>query len=266
MADAPPHLTRRSLEPVRRWPLPSACAGLLLASLLLVAAPGLDIAVSRLFYDPIAGFGEERSGLLLLVRELGTSAEWALALAVTAPLLVKFLAPESRLLVRPRATLFALATLALGPGLIVNGILKDFWGRARPREIFQFGGELVFSPAWQISDQCPRNCSFASGEAAAAFWLVALAFLVPKAWRLPTAVATLAAATTVSFARVAAGGHFLSDVMAAWGLTLLVIIAMQKLVLQGLPPAFDGALEAAIGRAGRALRLRLATPGRPPAA
>ncbi len=248
------HMLGRSCQIVRDWPLLTVCGLLLAVSLVFLAAPQLDLAVSRLFYDPRSRFDEYGSGLLIALRDLGNLAEWAVGLAVALPLLIKLLAPESRMVLRPRASLFMLATLALGPGLLVNGILKGFWGRARPREILQFGGDATFSPVWWISDQCGGNCSFVSGEAASAFWLVALAFVVPKTWRLPTAIVTLAFAAAVSFTRVATGGHFLSDVLIAWLLTLLMMIALRKIILQGLPETFDSGAEDAIARYGRTLR------------
>jgi len=40
--------------------------------------------------------------------------------------------PKRKLLVPGRAVIFLIATLALGPGLLVNVVLKDHWaGRAR---------------------------------------------------------------------------------------------------------------------------------------
>ncbi len=235
-------------------PLLAVCGLLVVVSLVFLAVPRLDLTVSRIFYDPAGGYDEYGSPLLVFLREIGGVAVWMFAIAVTAPLLIKFLAPESRLLFRPRVTFFALATWGIGPGLIVNGLLKSFWGRARPRELVEFGGEASFSPVWWISDQCGRNCSFVSGEAASAFWLVALVFVVPKAWRLAAALGTLALAAGVSFARVAAGGHFVSDVVIAWLLTLLVMVAFHRLILRGLPPGFDHAVEAGLSSGGRAVR------------
>ena len=269
MAPSAPDLRLRRLPGSlrRHWldrPLLAVSALLIVVSLAFLAAPQLDLAISGLFYDPLAGFDGQRVAPLFFVRRMGRLAEWALAVALVAPLIVKFLAPESRRLLRPRSSFFALATLALGPGLIVNGILKELWGRARPEDIIDFGGEASFSPVWWLSDQCDRNCSFVSGEAASAFWLVSLAFVVPRAWRLPIAIVTLAAATAVSFTRLATGGHFISDVLIAWLVTLLVMVAMQKLVLRGLPPQFDSAVETRIAESGWALRRWWAARYRPP--
>lgn len=261
---------RRALERSRRVvlnsPLLTVCALLFLTSLLFLVAPRLDLVVSRLFYDPAGRFDGSGSAPLDFVRELGRVAEWAVALAFAAPLAVKILAPESRLLVRPRVSLFMLGTLALGPGLVVNGILKEFWGRARPRELLEYGGDAVFSPIWWFSDQCEGNCSFVSGEASSAFWLVALAFVAPKVWRLRVALATFLFAAAVSFTRIAVGGHFLSDVLLAWLLTLLIIVAVHRLVIDGLPERFDTAVERALARGGRSIRQRLAARADPPTA
>ena len=131
---------------------------------------------------------------------------------------------------------------------------KTFWGRARPNALLEFGGDATFSPAWWVSDQCERNCSFVSGEAASAFWLVTLVFLVRRELRPAAAAATLVFAAAVSFTRIAVGAHFLSDVLVAWLMTLCVMIALARLLLTRLPPAFDEAVEAALERTGRRLR------------
>lgn len=259
--------SNRSLMRLRREvlqrPLATTLGLLALVSLIFLLAPVLDLAVSRLLYEPATGFTRGENAFLQTLRETGRIVEWAFAVGVFAPLLIKFLFPQTALLVKPRTTLFVLTTLALGPGLIVNGILKEHWGRARPRAILEFGGDATFSPVWWISDQCERNCSFVSGEAASAFWLIALVFLVRKERRPAVATFTLSFAAAVSLTRIAAGAHFLSDVLIAWLITLCVIIVVHRLVMKRLPPAFDHATEAAIGRSGKALRRLIRTGSHP---
>jgi lipid A 4'-phosphatase len=244
-------------------PLVTVLGVLALVSLIFLLVPSVDLAVSRLFYTPTAGFAEGRRPVLEAWRNLGRLVEWAFAITFTIPLLLKILLPRSRLLIQPRATLFVLTTFALGPGLIVNGILKEHWGRARPRALLEFGGEAAFSPAWWISDQCARNCSFVSGEAASAFCLVTLVFLVRRERRAAIAVFTLSFAAIVSLARIAAGAHFLSDILIAWLMTLCVMIALDRVILKGLPEKFDRAVEAGGERIGTALR-RLFHKNSPP--
>jgi membrane-associated PAP2 superfamily phosphatase len=252
--DPAAHPLKRIGHALVQRPLVSALGFLALVSLVFLLVPGLDLSVSRLFYVPATGFAEGRSPAFEAWRELGTVVEWAFGIAVTAPLLIKIAMPETRLLVRPRVTVFVLTVFALGPELIVNGILKEHWGRARPRAVLEFGGDAIFSPAWWISDQCARNCSFVSGEAAAAFWLVALVFIARREQRAAIAVFTLSFAAIVSLARIAVGAHFLSDVLIAWLLTLCVITALDLIVLKGLPENFDSTTETAAGRIGAALR------------
>lgn len=44
-----------------------------------------------------------------------------------------------------RHSLFLLLLLALGPGLLVNVILKNHLGRPRPQELIEFGGKQQFT-------------------------------------------------------------------------------------------------------------------------
>ena len=75
---------------------------------------------------------------------------------------------------RKRNLVYLIAVIAIGPGLLVNVVLKDHWGRARPRDVVEFGGTKAFTPAFVISDQCPKNCSFVAGHPSMAFAMVAL--------------------------------------------------------------------------------------------
>lgn len=123
-----------------------------------------------------------------------------------------------------RLTACALAAFALGPGLLVNGFLKEFWGRPRPVATDLFGGQLPFVPAGEWSRACVSNCSFVSGEASTVAWLICLAPLLPQPWRKTGFIAAVAAAVFASLLRVAFGGHYLSDVVLG-GLSTLVIFA-----------------------------------------
>src|SRR5262245_4094209 len=48
-----------------------------------------------------------------------------------------------------RACALVLLALALGPGLLVNGILKPLWGRPRPYQVESFGGARPYRYWWQ---------------------------------------------------------------------------------------------------------------------
>jgi lipid A 4'-phosphatase len=62
-----------------------------------------------------------------------------------------------------------------------------------------------------MADQCTANCSFSSGHGALGFWVIAFALLAPPRWRPYAVAAALCFGLLVGFARIAQGGHFLSD-------------------------------------------------------
>ncbi len=114
-----------------------------------------------------------------------------------------------------RHLIYLLAALAIGPGLIVNLVLKDNWGRARPYEVIQFGGTSAFTPAFVISRECHKNCAFVSGHAAMGFYFIAFGFLCRRRRSLFFLLAGIYGAV-VGLVRILQGGHFLSDVVFAF--------------------------------------------------
>lgn len=114
-----------------------------------------------------------------------------------------------------KQALFYILLLALGPGLVINVILKDNLGRARPREVTEFGGKYEYTQIWQRGDT-GKNSSFPSGHASSAFFLIAPWFV----YRNRNTILAfsflgggLAYGSLVGFARMLQGGHFLSDVV-----------------------------------------------------
>ena len=129
---------------------------------------------SELFYAPGAGFTQIGAPW---ERVLYESVDWIVGAAVVVSvgiLLVGVLrnGPVGR---RGKVAALLLVVLAVGPGLIVNGILKEHWGRARPRDVVEFGGDHRFTPAIVITDQCERNSSITAGQPTAAIALAARA-------------------------------------------------------------------------------------------
>jgi lipid A 4'-phosphatase len=128
---------------------------------------------------------------------------------------------------------FLAATFAVGPGLVANVVLKDHWGRARPRQTVEFGGTKAFSPPLVPASECPRNCSFVSGEASATYIpFFAAALLLPGA-RITLIVGGIVAGTAAGLVRMAQGAHFLSDVLFAGLFMALTAILLPALWLGG---------------------------------
>lgn len=198
--------------------------------------PHLDLAVSGYFFDPVAKrFPLRDAGINRLIRDGAECVMILLVAPAVAALAMRIAMPRRQPLMSARAALFLIATLALGPGLLVNVILKDHWPRPRPVTVAEFGGNERFVPWWDPRGTCTRNCAFVSGEAATAFWTLAPAALVPPPWRALAFAAAAAYGIGISGLRLAAGAHFFTDVAFAGVFTFLLIWLAHRLLFR--PPA-----------------------------
>jgi lipid A 4'-phosphatase len=204
----------------------------LTVSLLFVAAPGIDLGLSELFYEPGVGFPVNGTWYEGIVYE---SVEYAMVLVnvglIIAWIYGRFSAKGAKP-VSGRELAFLLLLLALGPGLVVNLAMKEHWGRARPADLTQFGGTKEFTPAFVPSDQ--GGHSFPSGHAAAAFYLVAVAYVVAGRKRLWMRI-LLEYCVLVGFFRIAAGGHFLSDVVTSLFVVLILFFFLYRVMFGRAP-------------------------------
>jgi membrane-associated PAP2 superfamily phosphatase len=196
--------------------------------------PDLDLRVAGLFHGYVdAGgnvFALRLYPSLMIARDLGLWVGTLIMIPVLGALAIKLLFPRRKLLVPGRAIIFLVATLALGPGLLVNAVLKDHWGRSRPIDVKQFGGPEHFVAWWDPRGDCPSNCAFVSGDVSGAFWTVAPAVLVPPAWRALAVAAALTLGTGMAAARMMAGAHFASDVIFAGVFTFLIVWFVHGLI------------------------------------
>lgn len=199
-----------------------------------VLLPGIDLWASGLFYRPGDGFFLGNWPPFRIAHEYLSVVVATYAIAVAALLLTGLAWRRSIFGLSPRAAIFLLLSLALGPGLTVNTIFKDHWGRARPAQIAQFGGEKKFTPAFVPSDQCARNCSFPAGDPAMGFYLVSAALLAGSApARRNGVVAAVALGAALGVVRLAQGGHFLSDVIASGFLVSGISWGLYRLMMTG---------------------------------
>ena len=222
----------------RRWPSPLWLLVVIAGCLpLFVLQPGLDILASQPFYNaavgPQHGFWlREFWGTVFLHESLLVVLRGGGVLLAGYGL---WLWRTKRQLgwLDARGAAFLVLALAIGPGLVTNSVMKDQWGRARPFHIGQFGGNLDYSPALFMADQCPSNCSFFSGDGAAGFMLHAPLYLVPlRQRRRAFWLGWLGGGLVFGGNRVIMGAHFLSDVLFA-GMTMLVVGAALHAVFYG---------------------------------
>lgn len=183
---------------------------------LLVAFPAIDLAVSGAFYDPFDGFWLKTHPLARFVFDLVPWVSRAILVGLVVFLVggALFFRRRSAFTTRRRAALYLLLVALVGPLLLVNGVFKEHWGRARPSQVAEFGGDKEFSRAAVPTDQCEKNCSFVSGHASVGFYFLAFAFVWPRR-RIAWLAAGTGAGLLVGFVRIVQGGHFLSDVVFA---------------------------------------------------
>jgi lipid A 4'-phosphatase len=231
--------------------------------------PRLDIDISALFYNrPNNLFAANAQ---LSVQDARAAARWLITLLVAPACLAiigKLIMPHRRMLIGGRAALFLLLTLALGPGVLTNLILKDHWGRARPIDVTELGGTFRFTAWWDPRGDCPTNCSFVAGEPSGAFWTLAPAALAPPQWRLLAYGGALAFGAAVGLLRIAGGGHFFSDVIFAGVFTFLLIWITHGILYRwAATRTTDGAIERFLARGGATMSAAIhAAVGRTPGA
>ena len=167
--------------------------------------PQLDLLIAQPFHGIVDAanndFALRLSPPLMLTRNIGLWFGTLLIVPAVIALAIKLMLPRRKLLISGRAIVFLVATLALGPGLLVNVVLKDHWGRPRPIDVTQFGGDQHFVAWWDPRGDCPGNCSFVSGDVSGAFWTLAPAALAPPQFRALAYGAALALGTGMAVIR-----------------------------------------------------------------
>ncbi|HTZ39354.1 MAG TPA: phosphatase PAP2 family protein [Syntrophales bacterium] len=217
--------------------------GEFLGPLLVVAAitvalgtAGADLAIEALFYSPGAGWLQGNGEPWASLYRYGNLPAFALgAMGAIAFVLSFFSARHQRDRV---ASLFIVVFLALGPGLVVNTVVKEYWGRPRPADIVQFGGTEAYRPFWNPGGQ---GRSFPSGHAAIGFFIMAPFFVLrhrAPAWARRALVAGLFYGALMGLTRMIQGGHYLTDVI--WAgcliyLTGLFLYYLFRLDREGRP-------------------------------
>ena len=127
-----------------------------------------------------------------------------------------------------------LISMLVGPAVITNFLLKEWWGRPRPFTTLDFGGGLPYVLPGDISAYCSSNCSFVSGEATAAFWCLWIVPFLPRRWRWTAGLSIFGFAVCVSLLRVAFGRHYFSDVVMG-AMVALFAFAFSGWLLQTKP-------------------------------
>lgn len=128
--------------------------------------------------------------------------------------------------------LFLVLGMIVGPGLIVNSLLKENWGRPRPRNIQNFGGKYQYEQVLEI-DPSSSGKSFPSGHASIGFYFFILFLLLrreQRKWAIVFLIFGILFGGLIGVARIVQGGHFFSDIIWSGGLGYLSSAALYYLL------------------------------------
>jgi len=212
------------------WVLPVALG--VVGGAVFLAVPEIDLRVASAFYSPEGGFVGLRLGWVRALRQVFIYLYFGTIALCFAGLILTWRRRPQWLQLGRRHWLFLAACLAAGPGLVANLVFKDQWGRARPRHVAEFGGSKTFTPALLRADQCRRNCSFVSGEAASSYVVFYAGAVVLPQWSVALVAVGTVAGLASGLIRMAQGAHFLSDVVFAGVFMALTVLLIERLMLR----------------------------------
>ena len=198
---------------------------ILICSIYTGFGSSIDIFISSLFYKNDGNFILQNYDIAsILVRKL--FMVFLLLYLFILPLLSFFL-PIKKIyfnkIFSVKEVLFIFVGALLNLIVIVNVLLKNLWGRARPNDIVELGGAENFTPWFELSNSCDVNCSFVSGDASVGFSLILFYFLTKNKFFIWGA---LFSGFLLGVIRILEGGHFLSDVFMAC-ITIFIISFIQ---------------------------------------
>jgi membrane-associated PAP2 superfamily phosphatase len=182
----------------------------------------LDLRIEAIFYHPDDGWQWRHAQPWEALYRWGTIP--GLLLTIGSLGFLSYSLATRRWAVYQRGLLIISLTAVLGAGLLVNAVLKPYWGRPRPRQVTAFAGEWQYRALHQRGTP-GQGESFPCGHCTMGYLFVTLFFLRRQAPR--TAIAGgcfgLLYGTLVGMARMVQGAHFPTDVL--WSLGLIWMTA-----------------------------------------
>jgi len=176
-------------------------------------ATNADIEVEKWFYSPVSGWFLGKENPWYLLYEYGNIPALLLSIGGLVVFVLSFF--RRKFVSYRKIGLFLVTFMVLGPGLLVNTVFKDHWGRPRPIDTVNFGGTEVFRHAWD-KGQPGQGKSFPSGHAAVGFFLFSPFFLLRKTsrgWAAFFLCLGISYGILMGTGRMIQGGHFPTDVL-----------------------------------------------------
>jgi membrane-associated PAP2 superfamily phosphatase len=208
-------------------------AALLCALSALFHILDLDLRIEALFYRPDDGWTWRHAQPWEALYRWGTIP--GLLLTIGSLVALSFSLAKGRWTRYQRGLLVVSLTAILGAGLLINAVLKPYWGRPRPRQVQAFDGEWAYRAVHQRGTP-GQGESFPCGHCTMGFLFVTLFFLRREVPRVALAGGAfgLVYGSLVGMARMVQGAHFPTDVLWSLGLIWMTAAGLHYLLL----PAF----------------------------
>jgi lipid A 4'-phosphatase len=215
------HMLRNHL----RWLVP-----VFLMAIITPLTPWLDGAIEHYFYVGQPGLGGHFSEnyFYKFFFDFAVFPAQIVAVIATFLLVIGFLSKKYKHWRSP--ALLLILTMVIGAGIIVHVLLKDQWGRPRPKQTVEFGGEQAFRPYYSPNffDQPEPSKSFPCGHCTMGFYFFSLA-IVGERLKNKTLIyisyfTAISLGSLLGLARMAQGGHYLSDVL--WTALIMWLITL----------------------------------------
>jgi lipid A 4'-phosphatase len=198
--------------------------------------PETDIAVSGLFnmVPKVFVLDPAIAPVALGIQVFFTILVWLAGIGAVLGIIIVIATKRCLLGLGLAPWLFLALVLIIGPGILVNTVLKEHSGRPRPGHLIEFGGSHAFMPVFR-SGECARNCSFVSGEASSIYAIGFAIAMLARRRRASLLGTAILAGSVVGFIRIAQGGHFLSDIIFAGVFMAIVVAIIHWFLFDGLP-------------------------------
>lgn len=240
----------------------------LVVATLCLRATALDVQLSGLFYGGNGEWPMVNAQPFRAIYDYGTYP----ACVITILSGVGWIAGLAFHRGLARRTFFCLMVVLIGPGLMINGILKPVIARPRPCQIVDFGGTESFRPILSLGapNTTSRCMSFPSGHASMGFALIAPALLLRRhrKWYVASMGLAIGIGVIIGVTRIVQGRHYVSDIL--WSGAIVYLSA--ALLYEALGLQRDALRQVSVPRIDREGRLvsvpwqRLSTAAPPPVA
>ncbi len=212
------------------WILAGLAAGLLIITWVF-AALDIDRSIAGRFYSPAQGWPLGDLQPWRFLHQYGTIPGIILTVAALVAWFGALVRPGMAAWRRPLMVI--VLTSIIGGGFIINGMVKPYWGRPRPRQVQEFGGlwqyRGIFPPG-----QVGKGESFPCGHCTMGFVFVPMIFLHRRSRSLAYGGAAfgLVYGSLISTARVLQGAHYASDCIWSLGILMMTAAALHYLILR----------------------------------